>query len=152
MMSHNQTAPFYWGDYSFNTGKLKQFSVADYVIFAAILVISAAIGFYFAWKDRKEKSITSFLLADRNMSPFPVALSLLASFMSAVTLLGTPAEMYNYTTMYWWIGLGYLLVIAGASHIYIPVFWNLGVTSAYEVSVVVSIFYHCDIPIIVYSI
>ncbi|KAH9494387.1 hypothetical protein Btru_021750 [Bulinus truncatus] len=124
--------PVFLGDYSFNTGKLKQFSWLDYVIFAAILVVSAGIGFYHALKDRKNKSLDNFLLAGRNMSPFPVGLSLLASFMSAITLLGTPAEMYNYTTMYLWIGLGYFFTIAGAAHIYIPIFYRLGVTSAYE--------------------
>ncbi|CAG5135836.1 unnamed protein product, partial [Candidula unifasciata] len=132
MESQSNTAQRFYGDYSFNTGAVKRFSAVDYGIFAAVLAISAGIGAWFAWKDRRKKGIDDFLLAGRNMSPFPVALSLLASFMSAITLLGTPAEMYNFTTMYWWIGLGYFFVIAGASHIYIPVFYNLGVTSAYE--------------------
>ena len=66
------------------------------------------------------------------MSPYPVSLSLLASFMSAITLLGLPAEMYGFTTMYIWIGLGYFLVVAGAAHIYIPIFYRLKVTSAFE--------------------
>ncbi|XP_012935607.1 sodium-coupled monocarboxylate transporter 1 [Aplysia californica] len=124
--------PIFYGDYSFNTGKLKQFSAWDYVLFAAILVISAGIGFFHAWRDRNKKSLKDFLLAGKNMGPIPVGLSLLASFMSAITLLGTPAEMYNYTMIYWWIGLGYFLVIAGAAHLYIPIFYNLKVTSAYE--------------------
>ncbi|GFN82016.1 sodium-coupled monocarboxylate transporter 2 [Plakobranchus ocellatus] len=126
--------PIYYGDYSFNTGKLKQFSIADYAIFTAVLVISAGIGFYHAWKDRRKQKLDDYLLAGRSMNPFPVGLSLLASFMSAITLLGTPAEMYNYTTVYFWVGLGYFFVIAGATHIYIPVFYMLGVTSAYEPS------------------
>ncbi|XP_050394459.1 sodium-coupled monocarboxylate transporter 2 [Patella vulgata] len=118
--------------YSYRTGIVNSFTPWDYVIFAAILVISAGIGFYFAFKDRKKKNIHEFLLAGRNMSPYPVALSLLASFMSAITLLGTPAEMYNYTTMYWWIGLSYLFVVAAAAHIFIPIFYRMQVTSAYE--------------------
>ncbi|XP_059167278.1 sodium-coupled monocarboxylate transporter 1-like [Physella acuta] len=130
--SQQMRQPIFEGDYSFNTGHLKTFTWLDYVIFGAILFISAAIGLYFAIKDRRNKSMNHFLLAGKNMSPIPVGLSLLASFMSAITLLGTPAEMYNYTTMYFWIGLGYLLVIAGAAHVYIPIFYHLGVTSAYE--------------------
>ncbi|ESO87029.1 hypothetical protein LOTGIDRAFT_107431 [Lottia gigantea] len=118
--------------YSYQTRTIKPFSAWDYVIFALILVISAGIGFYFAFKDRKKKNIQEFLLAGRNMSPFPVALSLLASFMSAITLLGTPSEMYRFTTIYFWIGLSYLFVVAGAAHIFIPIFYNLQVTSAYE--------------------
>ncbi|KAK3703120.1 hypothetical protein RRG08_002978 [Elysia crispata] len=124
--------PVYHGDYSFNTGELKQFSALDYVFFSAVLIISASIGLYHAWKDRQKKALDDYLLAGRSMNPLPVGLSLLASFMSAITLLGTPAELYNYTTIYFWIGLGYFFVIAGAAHIYIPVFYNLQVTSAYE--------------------
>ncbi|RUS84523.1 hypothetical protein EGW08_007692 [Elysia chlorotica] len=124
--------PVFRGDYSFNTGKLKQFSPLDYVLFSAVLIVSAAIGLYNAWRDRRKRSLDDYLLAGRSMNPWPVGLSLLASFMSAITLLGTPAEMYNYTTVYFWIGVAYLLVIAGAAHIYIPVFYRLQVTSAYE--------------------
>jgi hypothetical protein len=67
----------------------------------------------------------------------PVAMSLLASFMSAITLLGTPAEMYNFTTMYWYIGISYFFVMFMAAHIYIPIFYNLKVTSAYEVRYII---------------
>ena len=63
-----------------------------------------------------------------------MTLSLVASFMSAITLLGTPVEMFQYSTMYFYIGIGYLLVVAGAAHIYIPIFYRLRITSAYEVS------------------
>ena len=125
--------PVFLGEYSFNTGTLKQFSVLDYVLFSAVLVVSASIGLFNAWRDRQKQTLDDYLLAGRSMNPIPVAMSLLASFMSAITLLGTPAEMYNFTTVYFWIGLGYFLVIAGAAHIYIPVFYKLQVTSAYEV-------------------
>ena len=63
----------------------------------------------------------------------PVALSLLASFMSAITLLGTPVEMYQYSTMYIYIGVAYFLVMAAAAHIYIPIFFRLQITSTFEV-------------------
>ncbi|XP_041364434.1 sodium-coupled monocarboxylate transporter 1-like [Gigantopelta aegis] len=118
--------------YSFETGRINQLSTWDYVIFALILIVSAGIGIFYAIKDRNRKSIQEFLMAGRNMSVAPVALSLVASFMSAITLLGSPAEMYNYSTMFWWIGLSYVFVAYGAAHIYIPIFYNLRVTSLYE--------------------
>ncbi|KAI8796745.1 sodium-coupled monocarboxylate transporter 2 [Biomphalaria glabrata] len=123
--------PFYKGEYSFNTGRVHQFTWVDYLIFAAMLAISASIGVFHAIKDRK-KNLDNYLMAGRQMSPIPVGLSLLASFMSAITLLGNPAEIYLYSIMYFWIGVGYFLCIAGASHIYLPMFYQLQVTSAYE--------------------
>ena len=120
-------------DYSFRTKEIPGFTVLDYVLFGLMLAVSAGIGIFFAIKDRKRHNTKEFLLAGGRMNPLPVAMSILASFMSAITLLGTPAEMYNYTTMYWYIGLGYLLVVATAAHLFIPVFYRMRVTSAYEV-------------------
>ncbi|XP_060579186.1 sodium-coupled monocarboxylate transporter 1-like isoform X1 [Ruditapes philippinarum] len=118
--------------YSFETKKIAPFTEVDYALFGLMLAGSAFIGIFYAIKDRKRNNTKEFLLAGGKMNPIPVALSILASFMSAITLLGTPAEMYNFTTMYWYIGLGYLLVVAAAAHLFIPVFYRLRVTSAYE--------------------
>ncbi|XP_071107016.1 sodium-coupled monocarboxylate transporter 1-like [Haliotis cracherodii] len=118
--------------YSFQTGQKNSFHWLDFVIFCGTLLFSAGIGIFYAIKDRRKKSVKDFLLAGGNMHVVPVGMSLLASFMSAITLLGTPAEMYNYTTVYIWIGFGYFLAIGMSAHIYVPVFYNLGVTSAYE--------------------
>ena len=56
------------------------------------------------------------------------------SFMSAITLLGTPAEVYQYGTQYVVIGFSYLLVMPAAAYLYMPVFFDLQVISVYEVS------------------
>ncbi|KAL4240018.1 hypothetical protein ACF0H5_000813 [Mactra antiquata] len=119
-------------EYSFQTRDKGNFTTLDYVLFGLMLAGSAFIGVFYAIKDRNKNNTKEFLLAGGKMNPIPVALSILASFMSAITLLGTPAEMYNYTTMYWYIGLGYFLVVALAAHFFIPVFYRLRVTSAYE--------------------
>ena len=124
------------GTYSFQVSadERNTLTVVDYVLFGLVLTVSASIGLFYAIKDRKKQNTREFLMAGGNMGILPVSLSLLASFMSAITLLGTPGEMYNYTTMYWWIGLSYLFVAFGAAHVFIPIFYNLKVTSAYEVS------------------
>ena len=54
-------------DVSIVTGKTNVFGVVDYVLFASILIISAAIGFYFAWVDRKKTTIKDYMLAGGNM-------------------------------------------------------------------------------------
>ena len=49
---------------------------------------------------RGQKNTEDFLLGSRKMSVFPVTMSLMASFLSAITMLGTPAEVYVSGSMY----------------------------------------------------
>lgn len=118
--------------YNFEIGASQYFHTYDYAVFGIILGLSAAIGLFYAIKDRY-KNEDEYLLGGRNLSVFPVALSLMASFISAVTLLGTPAEIYIYNSMYWLIVFGFFIAIMLSNLIFIPVFYNLGVTSVYEV-------------------
>ena len=53
--------------------------------------------------------------------------------MSAITLLGTPKEIYQYGTQYIVLVLSYPLVMGSAAHLYLPVFWKLQVSTSYEV-------------------
>ncbi|KAF4521507.1 hypothetical protein B566_EDAN001807 [Ephemera danica] len=109
------------------------FVLADYLVCAATLLISAAIGVYCAWQARKQKASTSdVLMGGRTMGTFPTAMSLFASFMSAITLLGNPAEMYRHGTQFFAIGLAYIILTPITSYLFIPVYHNLKLTSAYE--------------------
>ena len=49
------------------------------------------------------------------------------SFMSAITLLGTPSEVYQFGFIYWLIGFSYILVMPAAAYLYFPVFYKLQV-------------------------
>ena len=74
------------------------------------------------------------------MGVFPMTMSLVASFMSAITLLGTPAEIYKNGTQYVFLVLAYPLVMFATAYFYMPVFYNLNVSTSYEVSNVYLIF------------
>lgn len=67
------------------------------------------------------------------MAVGPVAVSLMVSFMSAVTLLGVSSENYTYGVQFVVINVSYILGTAIAAHLYLPVFFRLQATSAYEV-------------------
>lgn len=112
---------------------MRGFSVWDYVVFAAMLLVSAAIGIYYAFAGGGQKTSKDFLIGGRSMHAFPVALSLTASFMSAVTLLGTPAEIYRYGSIFCLFAITYTLVALCTAEIFLPVFYRLGITSSYEV-------------------
>ncbi|NXO32377.1 SC5A8 protein, partial [Cisticola juncidis] len=112
--------------------RMGRFTVWDYVVFAAMLLISAIIGIYYAFVGGGQKTSKDFLMAGRSMSALPVALSLTASFMSAVTVLGTPAEIYRYGAVFCIFAITYTLVVLCSAEIFLPVFYKLGITSTYE--------------------
>ncbi|ELT96491.1 hypothetical protein CAPTEDRAFT_143062 [Capitella teleta] len=110
----------------------KTFHVADYAIFLVILAISMGIGIFYARKGRKKETTATFLMADRSMSILPVSMSLLASFVSTIAILGIPSEMYIYGTQFLYAGLGFMLLVPLAAHIYLPIFYKLKLTSVFE--------------------
>ncbi|XP_075971618.1 putative sodium-dependent multivitamin transporter isoform X2 [Anticarsia gemmatalis] len=108
------------------------FGIWDYIIMAATMVASMAIGLYFRFSGGKQKTNEEYLMADRNMSIFPVAVSLMASFMSAITLLGVTAENYYYGMQFVVINISYGIATPLISSLYLPVFFGLQKTSTYE--------------------
>uniref|UniRef100_A0A3Q3JET9 Solute carrier family 5 member 8 n=1 Tax=Monopterus albus TaxID=43700 RepID=A0A3Q3JET9_MONAL len=112
---------------------LATFSVWDYVVFAGTILAAAGIGLFQAIRSRKETSTAEFLLGGRQMTAVPVAMSLTASFMSGITVIGTPAEAYQFGTAFWLFGFSYAIMSAVTAEIFVPLFYRLAITSAYEV-------------------
>ncbi|MGH0141655.1 UNVERIFIED_CONTAM: hypothetical protein FKN15_010468 [Acipenser sinensis] len=108
------------------------FSTWDYVVFAALFVVSSGIGIFFAVKERKKASSREFLVGGKQMSCVPVALSLTASFMSAVTVLGAPSEVYRFGGAFVLFGFSYSMVVLFTAELFVPVFYRSGITSTYE--------------------
>ncbi|XP_026322024.1 putative sodium-dependent multivitamin transporter isoform X3 [Hyposmocoma kahamanoa] len=108
------------------------FGAWDYSIMAATMLISIGIGLYFRFSGGKQKTNEEYLLADRNMSILPVAVSLMASFMSAITLLGVSSENYYYGMQFVVINFAYGIATPIISQLYLPVFFGLQKTSTYE--------------------
>ncbi|XP_048408811.1 sodium-coupled monocarboxylate transporter 1 isoform X2 [Stegostoma tigrinum] len=109
-----------------------EFTVWDYVVFVIMLLISASIGVYHAIKARGQQSNSQFLLGDRQLRALPVAMSLTASFMSAVTVIGTPAEVYRFGAMFLIFCISYAIVTIVSAEFFLPVFYRLNITSTYE--------------------
>lgn len=113
---------------------LQRFSLPDYLVFVLMLVLCIFIGIYFGFMQKQKSTEDEYLVGGRNMHTFPIALSLVASFISGITLLGLPTEVYSF-------GIQYLYVIGGVmsmgfimSIFYLPVFHDLNITSTYEVN------------------
>ncbi|EPY74352.1 hypothetical protein CB1_002098008 [Camelus ferus] len=109
------------------------FAVWDYVVFAAMLLISAVVGIYHAFAAGGQQTPKDFLMGGRRMTAVPVALSLTASFMSAVTVLGSPSEVYRFGAIFSIFAITYFLVVVISAEVFLPVFYKLGITSTYEI-------------------
>ncbi|TDH13749.1 hypothetical protein EPR50_G00036340 [Perca flavescens] len=113
-------------------GPVATFSVWDYVVFAGTILVSAGVGLFQAIRGRKETSSAEFLLGGRQMTAVPVAMSLTASFMSGITVIGTPTEAYRFGAAFWLFGFSYAIMSAITAEVFVPLFYRLGITSAYE--------------------
>ncbi|KAG8227162.1 hypothetical protein J437_LFUL001706 [Ladona fulva] len=112
--------------------QITTFGVTDYVVFAFMLGVSAAIGIYYRLTGGQQKTTQEYLLGDKNLPILPVAFSLMASFMSAITLLGVSMENYTYGTQFVIINISYGFGTPIAVYCFLPVFFKLQATSAYE--------------------
>lgn len=112
--------------------KAATFGAADYAVFTVMLVVSSLIGIYYRFTGDRQRTAREYLVANKNMSVVPVAFSLMASFMSAVTLLGVPSENYFYGTQFVVINIAYIFGTPIAAYVFLPVFYKLQVISVYE--------------------
>ncbi|NXA83109.1 SC5A5 protein, partial [Thryothorus ludovicianus] len=80
------------------------FSPWDYGVFALMLLISTGIGLFHGLAKGGQKTSEDFFTGGRRMSALPVGLSLSASFMSAIQVLGVPAEAFRYGAKFLWMG------------------------------------------------
>ncbi|KPJ11906.1 Sodium-coupled monocarboxylate transporter 1 [Papilio machaon] len=111
------------------------FGVGDFVAFGFLCLASCAGGLWYSAIGSRTKAVVDirdYLLGGRAMSTFPVAMSLIASYVSGVTILGTPAEIYNYGSQYWLVVVGVSLSCVVVATVYLPVFCTLRLSSSYE--------------------
>ncbi|XP_029719933.1 sodium-coupled monocarboxylate transporter 1 [Aedes albopictus] len=111
---------------------MRRFSWPDYLVFVSMLFLCILIGIYFGFMQRKPSTESEYLMGGRTMLVFPIALSLIASFISGITLLGLPTEVYSFGIQYVYVSLGVITMGFVMGFIYLPVFHKLNITSTYE--------------------
>ena len=117
-----------------------RFQVADYIIMGTVLLISLGIGVFFGL-IRKQRTPEEYLLGNRQMQLLPVAISLIVTFQSAISVISYPAELYMYHTMYLYIFLGTILAHLVQCFMIVPLVYPLRLSSAYEVCITCSFGY-----------
>ncbi|XP_077564131.1 sodium-coupled monocarboxylate transporter 2-like [Haemaphysalis longicornis] len=108
------------------------FHAADYCVLVVVLGLSSFIGVYFAWKDRRCTNNKEFLVGNRQLQLFPVTMSMMASFLSAITILGIPSEIFIHGSQYMVNFVGLIIAIFLATTLFLPVFYEMDMISANE--------------------
>jgi SSS family transporter len=98
-------------------------------------VLAATIGFivlYGLWRSRKTSTVAGYLLADRSLPWYAVALSIMATQASAITFISTTGQAYadGMRFIQFYFGLPIAMIIVSA--IFVPRFRQANVYTAYE--------------------
>ncbi len=104
--------------------------------------VSVAIGLFQSLRKTSGRSnVDSFFTGGRSFSAVPVGLSLCASFMSAVQVLGVPSEAYLYGFKFLYMCLGQALNSLITAVLFVPVFYRLKITSSCQVWILSILFF-----------
>ncbi|XP_070577494.1 sodium-coupled monocarboxylate transporter 1-like [Ptychodera flava] len=114
------------------SGEVIPFGALDYVVFAALLVVSASTGVYHALVKGGQRTTSRYLLADSGMKGIPVAMSMAVSFLSPITILGGPAEIYGHGITYIFHAFSCLWIFPVVAFLFVPVFYGLKLKTSYE--------------------
>lgn len=110
-----------------------RFGIWDYGLFVAMLGLSALIGIYFGFLNKKKQDNTEeYLLGGKKMSIFPVSCSLIASHISGSTILGVPTQIYAYGSQYSMFIVCAFVTQLSIIYIFLPVFHELQMTSCFS--------------------
>jgi Na+/proline symporter len=101
----------------------------DWIVLVATLLFVVAYG---VWKGRRQRSLDGYLLADRELRWYTVALSIMATQASAITFLSTPGQAYadGMRFVQFYLGLPVAMVILAVTAV--PIYHRLKVYTAYE--------------------
>jgi SSS family transporter len=102
---------------------------ADWTVLIATLLTIVAYG---VWKGRRQDRLAQYLLADRQLQWYTVALSVMATQASAITFLSTPGQAYTDGMRFvqFYLGLPVAMVILSITAV--PIYKRLNVFTAYE--------------------
>ncbi|KAH8022204.1 hypothetical protein HPB51_023054 [Rhipicephalus microplus] len=108
-------------------------------LFGFLVLSNLFLGLYFSFRKRDNATDSSAVrsevfLASRMLKTLPLAASSVASLFSSTGLVGFPAHFYAYGWHLLWAYLMTLVMIPLATHVFVPVLYNLRITSIFEAS------------------
>jgi solute:Na+ symporter, SSS family len=109
--------------------RMADFGVLNWAIVIAFLVANLALGYVLG---KKVDSAESFYIGNRTTPWWAIGMSVMATYVSALSFLGAPAWAYADGLSALAIHLNYPIVIFIVITFFLPFFFNSGVPSIYE--------------------
>lgn len=106
------------------------FTPADWGVLAGYFGVLVLTGYLFA--RRKQTDTTGYFLGSRHMPTWAVAISIVATSLSAVTFIGVPNSVYLGDLTYLATNLGMILAALVIAYFFIPVFYRSQSASIYD--------------------
>lgn len=105
------------------------FSMLDWAVLGGYFVLLVVIGLA---ASRRKGGSEDYFLGGRRMPAWAVALSVVATAISAATFIGAPYQSYSGDLTYLSATLGQFLAILVVASFFIPVFYSERVTTVYD--------------------
>jgi SSS family transporter len=105
------------------------FSYANWLILGTYIVAISVLGSLFY---RKKTTAGEFFLGGRRMKAIPVAISLVAADLSAISYMGAPAWTYQHNLELVWSSWSYLFVAPVVMFVFMPFYSRFKFYTAYE--------------------
>jgi SSS family solute:Na+ symporter len=108
---------------------MTEFGVLNWSILIVYVVANILLGLVIG---KKIKTDQDFYIGQKNTPWWAIGISVVATYVSAMTFLGAPAWAYKEGISVIAIHLNYPLVIMAVIIFFFPFFYNAGVASIYE--------------------
>lgn len=115
----------------------KQFEelIWDYVVFTLLIIVTTIAPLWGNLKGGGKKKVASkadYVFATGKVSMFAMMLSIARGTLGVRSFLGFPSELYYRGAEMWETLYGYVCAYPVVCFIFIPVYFSLGITSAYQ--------------------
>ncbi|KAH9382259.1 hypothetical protein HPB48_016560 [Haemaphysalis longicornis] len=108
----------------------------EHAVFGTLVVLNLVLGLYFSLrrKARLADTTSEVFLGSRALRAIPLAASVVASLFSSMGMVGFVGHSYAFGFHLIWNHLAKLVLAPLAAYLFLPVFFDLRITSVFEVS------------------
>ena len=117
---------------SFQMAKTYLQLIWDYLVFFIFIIVTSIIPLWGRFAGKKEKTKADYVFATTGVSIWAMMLSIARGTLGVRSFLGFPSELFYRGSAMWETLYGYVNAYPIVCFVFIPVYFNLGITSVYQ--------------------